>query len=233
MHKFIALLKTSEPLKSIELWHGVGIQFLWNGLLQGGCVKHDNQQKPFCWNVEAKGLDTAVLTFTSIVEDITSYAIKKAQEARDGKAYLPLAGNINVLVQEVYPIVDVPYLHNSVSLKTISGMICRTGKVKIYGQSKPRRYLTTRDNGKEWKENIIGSLVRKTNMFLGTAYKKEDVSIDHIQCNGFRRTAYHNHKYGCEIVSFVLRGPDEVLQAAIYGGIGSKNPSGFGMVAFY
>jgi CRISPR-associated endoribonuclease Cas6 len=223
-HRIVVLI---NKLNGPEVTRDNEVSLLWRFLEKNKNLQHNQEEKTFTWNMEAGALSSYTMTFSSydtkLVNDFFEIAKGLAGQA-------VTVGTTIWQVKEAMEIQDIDYIGEAIRISTVNGMVAMHKAYNAEGKKYNKTYDILTDK-EAWISSVINRLIRRTNNFFGTAYEKKDVSITRLTLDGYDTVKYKNASIPVQNVQFKLSAPKEIIESAIYGGIGSHTGSGFGMTA--
>ena len=183
---------------------------------------HDNKQiKPFTWSF-SDGVKECSIRFSSIMEDITDRFIDGAKKL-GVNAFMTSGGGV-FQVTGVFPIHDLEHIGDSILLSSSpdSGISVSSG---INGK---RHFLLFEKERKAWVKRVENNLIHRAEVFFGV--KNPKVSVKVLKVHGYEAVLFKNFKLPVQYAFLKVSGSKEVLETALYGGVGNNTGSGFGLV---
>ena len=207
------------------------VSLLWRLLKETEENTHDNAVKYYCWNMRQLDYsDFFSMVFSAVDVHVTEELLKNATALKESGHGREVRGGGVWTVTSVIPIDDLQYFGEAISLVSTSGMLAhrkqRCGDKRSYRTF----FLNDRTTAEAWKQQLQERLVRRTNDFFGTDYTLADVQIIKAKHIFTETIMYKGGKRIAQYVRLKIKAPQEVLEMALYGGIGTSTGSGFGMV---
>ena len=188
---------------------------------------HREAEKPYCWDLSTNDGEYYNLTFSCITPEVTGWFLQAAKKCEGTCLNV---GTEFWQVEKVMPVQDLPFIANYLRLSSMNGLQCFTMKrvnetkkcrVLIHAGEDPERFITS----------IKTRLIRRTKEFMDVDIPEDAVKIQHLNTMaGIISIPYKHSRIRTQQVTFKLVAPKEVLEMALYGGIGKETGSGFGFM---
>lgn len=209
--------------------HDEKMSLIWR-LLENTAVHHDEVEKPYTWTIEKTGANKYTLTFSSIDTSISEVFLKKAKNSLNQAIQIESSFWIPLLAM---PIQDIPFLENFARIETQNGVVCwkQTHTVDKDGtehHGKVTFDINTDKNG--FIEALKRKLIRRAKLFLHKDFNESEIQIKFLRRLNYGCVEYKGLKTPYQNVSFKIIAPKELIELLVYGGLGAKTGSGFGMV---
>ena len=215
-----------------EISHDEKMALVWRLVEETDKNIHKNEEKPYTWAFTEQGDQHYTLLFSSIDDSIMEKFAARAEELK-GKG-LSIGSNI-WKISEVISIEDYPFFNPTMRLMSLTGAYFYeptegfhkvTGKPIVY-----KRRVRVDNEPEEVANQIRFRLVRRANKYLGTNFTEDDVKIRYVELiPGSGHIEYKNRTMGIQTITFRIKAPKEIMETALYGGIGALTGSGFGAV---
>lgn len=214
-----------------EISHDEKMALIWRLVEETDKNIHKNEEKPYTWSINNQG-DKYVLLFSCIDDEIMERFTNHVNELKN--AGISVGTNI-WKVTEVIPIEDYPFFNPTMRLMSLNGAYFYqptegthkvTGKPIVY-----KRRVNVSKEPEEVAKQISFRLIRRANKYLGTNFTDEDVKIRYVELiPGSGHIEYKGRTLGIQTITFKIKAPKEIMETALYGGIGALTGSGFGAV---
>jgi hypothetical protein len=207
-----------KKINPTETSRDTAFSLVWTILREQTFFAHKNVPKPFTFYLEQYPMHEYILTFSSILPEITTFFIDHCK-AFKGQTIAVDQDNL-FCITDVYPIADLGYIGPFMRLKSVSGLYV----------SKNKKIREMKEAG-IWEKSLISHLIGRVQTFL-----HEDVSCDEIKVKLISLDAVKPVRFktgSCIPAQFVqirLTAPSIIIETALYGGLGVHTGSGFGMV---
>ena len=217
---------TIKKLTPAPMSQDEGISFIWK-IFQKADLDfmrkwHDSDTiKPFTWNIEQYSPADFTVSFSSILPDIAK-CFKAGCDGLKGKA-IQIAGGSTIYIDKSYIIEDIGYIGKSIWLQSISGITL----TKRHNHKKD--YIRITNNQNIWVERLKNNLLRRTEQFTNNA-ADNFVEISKLHIEGLANIKYKQASIPVQFAKIKLIGSKNVIETALYGGLGEHTASGFGMV---
>lgn len=178
--------------------------------------------RPYVFGVEAWPDEAGfTITFSSVQPEITATVMAGCRAALQKKEALAIETHL-FEVQKAIPIQDLIYIGKNMTLKACSPVVASIRK------NQTKTYLLYHENPEFWANRIARNLASRTHAYLGVAPREIKVVV--MDAGKHIATVYKDTKIPGRYVTVKIYGEPEALQMALYGGIGERTGSGFGMV---
>jgi len=189
-----------------------------NAELAGGLHKPAQKFKPFTHAAdESKG--SCTLYFSSFMPEITGTFLAGAGRYQAGGLML---GNCLYKIIDSVSIPDVSHLPGKMTIKTLSPIV-----LSRCAENRKKEYILYPKNEKVWLDALARNLAKRVLAFYG---KDAQVEIQAVTRGKAALVEYQQTKIPARHMTLKITGGPEVLEMAIYGGLGERTGSGFGMV---
>ena len=203
------------------------VSLVWHLLAAGDKEKagelHRDQSdfRPFVWAAEewpdAKGY---TLTFSSLKKEITQLFAQGAEKIQSAGEALLIEGNL-YLPTRCIPVRDLYYIGKNVTLRAVSPVVI----TQRNAQGK-KEYCFYPANPETWLSQFKSNLARRA-----AAWHGKEVGPIHVEIlnpGTHAVTQYKGQPVRGRYLEVKITGSPEVLETAIYGGLGKRTGSGFG-----
>ena len=219
-----------EKQKKDQAAHDDLVSLVWNLFRIGnnelaGEIHKSTSYHPFTWAVEhwpEKGL---TLNFSSVKEEIVEAIRKGAEEVQNTGEAIKVREEL-FSVKTVIPVRDLHYIGRSLTLQAVSPIIIRHKQTR--SKAGIVRNMLFHEDPAFWTKKMEDNLRRRAEAFYGK--RDADVHIDVINAGRSVGTVFKGMKQPGRVMLMKVSGSEEVLRAALYGGIGEKTACGFGML---
>jgi len=231
-HRVTVILERIQMSAEAELSRDAKMALVWRLIQETDKNIHKNEEKFYTWHFDTQNEQKYTLLFSCLDNDILEKFVNRANELK-GQG-LSVGTDIWKIV-EVIPIEDYPFLSASLRLQSLNGA-CIRHLVRGFHSIKGEDTLLTRDIYVKYDsalavEILKHHLVKRANKIYGTEYTKDDVGIRYLELlPGSERVTYKDRRMASQLVTFRIKAPKEIMETALYGGIGSLTGSGFGSV---
>lgn len=229
-HRALILLTRVAPENKSDVSHDEKMSLVWRLLEESTVIHHDGEEKPYCWTMDYdKDTKSATLIFSSIFPDVTAKLIEKAKNIIGSAIRINQA---NWIPNHAMAIQDIDYLDTWARISSTNGVVSWKTihpTIDSIRRLKKKTYdIDTDLTG--FTNDIRDILIRKAKKFLQKDFAKEDIQIRHVHRLNYGHVDYKGMKIPYQNISCKIIAPQEIIELAVYGGIGSKTGSGFGMV---
>lgn len=203
-----------------EFTHDDAVKLVWRFLNKRETqIQHHFVEKPYVWHIVPNGDNFFSLVFSSIFPEITKDFYEEAKSMENGVVEV---NSSMVTVISVNPIADLDYIGEYLRISSYN-LVCQ----------KNVRHKKTSVNATE-KEDfcaaIVSRLVRRAKVFLNLDISEEDIQVKFPKQLSFGTKKYKDGLIPVQDVEMKLVAPKEIIELALYSGVGSKSGSGFGTV---
>ena len=209
------------------------VSLLWRLLREKGDEQHNGKEKNFCWNMDVSDDPSMYsMVFSSIDTSVTDCLMRESKRLMESGTGIEVVGGSIWTVASVMPVEDFPYIGETISLVSTTGMISIRNAWDYRKNKACRRthFLHDEEGYIGWVRQARKRLCRRTNKFMGTDYTEDDIVFEKVKQLGVSAVNYKGRNAPVQNVRVKIRAPKEVLETALYGGLGSSTGSGFGMV---
>lgn len=232
MHRVTVMLERIQMGSAAEVSHNEQMALVWRLIQETDKNIHKNDEKMYTWNFCELGNQKFSILFSGIDLDIVGRFVKRAMELK-GQG---LTVGLNIWkITDVIPLEDYPFLNSTLRLQSIGGAYIaqsvwephnETGEVMQFYHS------VNVDYHPELAAMIIKKhLVSRANKVYNTDYTDKDVFIKYVEhVPGSEPVYYKRRTIASQMVTFRIWAPKEIMETALYGGIGLMTGSGFGSV---
>ncbi len=231
-HRVTVILERIQMGNITEISHDEKMALVWRLIEETDKNVHKNDEKMYTWCLNEQGERKYSLLFSSIDTTILEQFTKRAEELKNQG--LTVGSNI-WKITDVIPLEDYPFLNPTMRLQSLSGAYVYqlveephndTGEIMQFKHSVHIGHNPT------LAANIIKHrLVRRANTVYGTEYTDNDVTIRYIELIPGSEPVHYKHRtIGSQMLTFRIKAPKEVMETALYGGVGHLTGSGFGSV---
>ena len=215
-----------------EISHDEKMALVWRLVEETDKNIHKNEEKPYTWVLTEQGDQHYTLLFSSIDDSIMEKFAARAEELK-GKG-LSIGSNI-WKISEVISIEDYPFFNPTMRLMSLTGAYfyqLTAGEHKVTGAPiNYKRRVSVADEPKEAANQIKFRLIRRANKYYGTNFTDDDVDVRYVELiPGSGHIEYKGRTLSSQKVTFRIKAPKEIMETALYGGIGALTGSGFGAV---
>lgn len=173
--------------------------------------------KPYAWAYKQ-----GMLTFASVREDI-ALALKEGAISLIGQGIM-IENNV-FEVKKVLPIQPVQRISGRMTVKALSPIA-----LSYRGEDGKKKPVFLDQDEELWKKLLAQNLVRRTNAFLNLELLPNAVGVRIVQ-KGFPCSIPYKFPVPARAdVVIELMGEPEAIEVALYGGLGERTGSGFGLV---
>lgn len=175
--------------------------------------------KPFTYAKQEISGSMSIM-FSSVQPEITA-AFLSGAESLKGTGLI--FGDTIYEIQDFIPIADIRLWEEKIKVKTVSPLVlsrCNNGK---------KEYILYRKGEEDiWLKALQRNIAKRMLAFTGKEIEPENIrTLNHGQAV---LVSYQGGKVPARHISLEIKGCPDVLKTAVYGGIGERTGSGFGMV---
>ncbi len=224
MHRVAVILKRIGRAPVI---HDDLVSLIWELLAVGDAAMADRLHsaagkfRPYAWGVEGWGGNEHTLTFSSVIPEIAETFTRGAERVCAEKAAIAVGGNL-FEVFRVLPVRDLRYIGRQITLKAVSPVVA-----SIRGQ-KGKTYLRYHDDPSGYSRRLTGNLRKRVRWLFGTEPEQLSVRVTDPGCH--QLTKYKGGSIPGRFLTVEIQGDPSVIMTALYGGLGERTGSGFGLM---
>lgn len=179
--------------------------------------------RPYVWSVETWPDDKGyTITFASVKEEIAQAFLGGSEKLSISREAISIAGNL-FQVDSAIPIRDLRHIPKTVEFASTSPIVT---SMKINGK---RRYLVYQNDPSLTEIRLTNNLKRRIKAFYGTDTPTFNLKIINTSYPQF--TEYKGTRIPGSFLNVRITGDPEAIAMALYGGLGERTGSGFGMIA--
>lgn len=189
---------------------------------------HDNNElKGFVWNVtEEQGKYT--MEFSSIRAELVEAVIDGAKKIIEKGTALPLADDVIIKPTNVFAVEDFRIPEGKIRLTPVSGVIVNKAfraKGKLHHEG-----INPYEDNQNFIRIIKKNLLAKVRKFTDAKISDDDVSLRIISSGRAVNMPFRGIPLTGHMCSIQVTGPKQVLETALYAGLGRMNGLGFGLM---
>ena len=226
-----------EGIKNAHAWdRPAWVAAIWRLFTLSGMKDvakfHDyNDSKGFIWNLEEVSQNNFSLEFASIREDLVQAVSDGAKSLIQKGEALSLSKDVILKVLDVVPVQDFAIVDGSLRLNAVSGIIVNRHTKIGCGKGKRRHYaVSPYENRDSYLGRIKRNLIAKVRAFCDKTLTEEDFGVSILSAGLSQSISYQNISLQGYPCSLQITGPKEVLEVALYAGVGTHNGFGCGML---
>lgn len=224
MHRIAVLIK---KIGQTPVIHDNLVSLIWNILVAGNAEtanqlhKSKDKYRPYVWATEEwPNSDGYTVTFSSIKPEITNIFLEGCKAIQQEGTAITINANL-YQIQAIIPIKDMHYIGKSITVRSCSPIITSTKKNNI------KKYLLYHADPDFYAQRLTDNLRRRTKAFFG---EEPEAQINIIHPGVHVHTEYKGTKIPGRQITAKITGSPEAIKTVIYGGLGERTGSGFGMV---
>ncbi len=191
-------------------------------------IHDENDVKGFVWNIEEQQ-GKFTMEFASIRTELVDAVINGAKKIIEKGTAINLSGDVIIKPTEVIEVEDFRISDGRIRLSPVSGIIVSRAAKK--NGVRRHKGVNPFDENRKFTTAIKNNLLAKTQKFTGAKISENDVSLRIISSGRSIDMPFRGIPLVGHMCSIQITGPKQVIETALYAGLGNMNGLGFGLMA--